>query len=188
VQASPGRRGGGWVKPSHLTARRRRRQAPASARGLRSRWRRWSRKPWWRAFSVAWTGSAVGEVTLKRPRRILGLVLLTVPVLGAIVLAWGWWALAMPQGGAPPIVYLDMDGREIPSLESEDGRIQMWVPLEHIPPTVAAAVIAAEDRRFMRHHGVDLPALARAALTNTRGPPSCAAPARSRSSSPAGSS
>src|SRR4030095_6843806 len=58
--------------------------------------------------------------------------------------------------------------REIPSLESEDGRIQMWVPLEHIPPTVAAAVIAAEDRRFMRHHGVDLPALARAALTNTR--------------------
>jgi penicillin-binding protein 1B len=44
----------------------------------------------------------------------------------------------------------------------------MWVPLEHIPPTVAAAVIAAEDRRFMRHHGVDLPALARAALTNTR--------------------
>jgi membrane peptidoglycan carboxypeptidase len=127
-------------------------------------------------------------VTLKRPRRILGLVLLTVPVLGAIVLAWGWWALAMPRGGAPPIVYLDMDGREIPSLESKDGRIQMWVPLENIPPIVAAAVIAAEDRRFMRHHGVDLPALARAALTNTRGPPSCAAPARSRSSSPAGSS
>jgi hypothetical protein len=51
----------------------------------------------------------------------------------------------MPRGGAPPIVYLDMDGREIPSLESEDGRIQMWVPLEHIPSTVAAAVIAAED-------------------------------------------
>jgi membrane peptidoglycan carboxypeptidase len=105
---------------------------------------------------------------VKRPRGTLGLVLLTVPVLAAIGLAWGWWALAMPRGGGPPNVYLDIDGREIPSLETENGRIQMWVPLEHIPPSVAGAVIAAEDRRFMRHHGVDLPALAQAALTNTR--------------------
>jgi len=42
------------------------------------------------------------------------------------------------------------------------------VPLERIPPAVAAAVIAAEDRRFMRHHGVDLLAVARAAVTNAR--------------------
>jgi 1A family penicillin-binding protein len=94
--------------------------------------------------------------------------LLAAPIVGVIVLAWGWWALSLPRGAAPPIVYLDIDGREITTLASESGRVQVWVPLEHIPPAVVAAVIAAEDRRFMRHHGVDLLAVARAALTNTR--------------------
>ena len=94
--------------------------------------------------------------------------MLAAPVLGVIVLAWGWWALSLPRRGVPPIGYLDIDGREITSFESESGRVQIWMPLEHIPPAVAAAVIAAEDRRFMRHHGVDLLAVARAAFTNAR--------------------
>jgi hypothetical protein len=60
----------------------------------------------------------------------------------------------MPRGGAPPIVYLDMDGREIPSLESEDGRIQMWVPLEHIhrpspPPSSPPRIPLLPERRFV---------------------------------------
>jgi len=105
---------------------------------------------------------------VKRPRTLLGFTLLAAPIVGVIVLAWGWWALSLPRGAAPPIVYLDIDGREITTLASESGRVQVWVPLEHIPPAVVAAVIAAEDRRFMRHHGVDLLAVARAALTNAR--------------------
>ena len=105
---------------------------------------------------------------MKRPATVLGLALLAAPILCVIGLAWGWWALSLPKGAAPPIVYLDIDGREITSFESEAGRFQIWVPLERIPPAVAAAVIAAEDRRFMRHHGVDLLAVARAALTNAR--------------------
>jgi penicillin-binding protein 1B len=105
---------------------------------------------------------------VKRPRTLLGFALLAAPIVGVIVLAWGWWALSLPRGAAPPIVYLDIDGREITTLASESGRVQVWVPLEHIPPAVVAAVIAAEDRRFMRHHGVDLLAVARAALTNAR--------------------
>src|SRR5262245_62956981 len=68
----------------------------------------------------------------------------------------------------PPVVYLDIDGREITSFETASGRVQVWVPLERIPPAVTAAVIAAEDRRFMRHHGVDLLAVAWAAFTNAR--------------------
>jgi penicillin-binding protein 1B len=105
---------------------------------------------------------------VRRPRALLGLALLATPIVCVVVLAWGWWALSLPSGGTPPIVYLDIDGREIGSLESESGRIQIWTPLDHIPPAVAAAVIAAEDRRFMRHHGVDLLAVARAAFTNAR--------------------
>ena len=105
---------------------------------------------------------------MQRPRSLLGLLLLVTPILCLIALAWGWWALSLPRATAPPIVYLDVDGREITSFESQAGRIQIWVPLERIPPAVAAAVIAAEDRRFMRHHGVDLLAVARAAVTNAR--------------------
>jgi len=105
---------------------------------------------------------------VKRPRTLLGLALLVAPVLCVIGLAWGWWVLSLPKGAPPPIVYFDIDGREITSFESQAGRVQIWVPLEHIPSAVAAAVIAAEDRRFMRHHGVDLLAVARAALTNAR--------------------
>ena len=105
---------------------------------------------------------------MKRPRTILGLALLAAPILCVIVAAWGWWALSLPRGGAPPIVYLDINGREITALETESGRAQIWIPLDRMPPAVAAAVIAAEDRRFMRHHGVDLLAIARAVLTNAR--------------------
>ncbi len=105
---------------------------------------------------------------MKKPRTIIGLALLAAPVLCLIGAAWLWWSLALPKGAAPPIVYLDIDGREITSFESQAGRFQIWVPLDRIPPAVSAAVIAAEDRRFMRHHGVDVLAVGRAALTNAR--------------------
>ena len=105
---------------------------------------------------------------MRRPRTLIGLALLAAPILGVIVLAWGWWTLVLPRSGVPPITYLDIDGHELTSFEAAGGRVQIWVPLERIPPAVAAAVIAAEDRRFMGHHGVDLLAVARAALTNAR--------------------
>jgi penicillin-binding protein 1B len=105
---------------------------------------------------------------MKRPQTWLGLALLAAPIVGVIVLAWGWWALALPRGAPPPVAYVDLDGRELTSFESDGGRVQVWIPLAHMPPAVPAAVIAAEDHRFMRHHGVDLLAVARAALTNAR--------------------
>ena len=85
-----------------------------------------------------------------------------------VLLAWGWWVLALPTGARAPITYLDADRQEIASSHGENGRVQIWVPLDQIPPSVVAAVVAAEDRRFMRHMGVDLLAVGRAALTNAR--------------------
>src|SRR5690242_12333929 len=105
---------------------------------------------------------------MKRPQTWLGLALLAAPIIGVIVVAWGWWALSLPRGAPPTVSYVDLDGRELTSFEPDGGRVQVWIPLEHMPPAVPAAVIAAEDRRFMRHHGVDLLAVARAALTNAR--------------------
>ncbi len=43
-----------------------------------------------------------------------------------------------------------------------------WVPLAHIPLVVQQAVIAAEDRRFRSHMGLDLKGNARAILANVR--------------------
>ena len=105
---------------------------------------------------------------MRRPSTLLGLALLATPIVCVVVLAWGWWTLTLPKGAPPPIAYVDVDGREIASLESQSGRVQIWIPLAQMPPAVPAAVIAAEDRRFMRHHGVDPLAVARAALTNAR--------------------
>ena len=85
-----------------------------------------------------------------------------------VLLAWGWWVLSLPTGARTPITYLDADRQEIASSLGENGRIQIWVPLDQIPPSVVAAVVAAEDRRFMRHMGVDVLAMGRAALTNAR--------------------
>ncbi|MBK8696582.1 MAG: transglycosylase domain-containing protein [Deltaproteobacteria bacterium] len=47
-----------------------------------------------------------------------------------------------------------------------DGVDQRWVPLAEVSPTLVSAVLAAEDRRFFAHHGVDVVAVLRAAVTN----------------------
>jgi len=45
-----------------------------------------------------------------------------------------------------------------------DGYDRRWVSLDDVSPSLVAAVLAAEDARFHRHHGVDWKATARAAL------------------------
>src|SRR5256712_6669729 len=108
----------------------------------------------------------VKSVPVRTPGAFAKLVLI-VATLGLAALAWGWWGLALPKQATPPIAYLDADRQELASFQA-DGRFQIWVPLDRMPASVVAAVIAAEDRRFMRHHGVDILAVARAALTNAR--------------------
>jgi monofunctional glycosyltransferase len=39
------------------------------------------------------------------------------------------------------------------------GIVHLWMPYERISPHVFRAVVAAEDARFMRHHGIDWRAL-----------------------------
>jgi penicillin-binding protein 1C len=46
----------------------------------------------------------------------------------------------------------------------ENGRRLDWTSLEDISPALTTAVLAAEDRRFYRHHGVDWIAFGRASL------------------------
>jgi 1A family penicillin-binding protein len=100
--------------------------------------------------------------------RVATLCLLAVVGLGLATLAWGWWTLSLPHGAPSTITYLDRDHQEIASLLGQNGRLQIWTPLDRIPPAVVAAVLAAEDRRFMSHVGVDPLAVGRAALVNAR--------------------
>jgi len=83
-------------------------------------------------------------------------------------------ALPLPDGllerrPIPAVRYADRDGRLLREVASRaDGRS---VPLpggEPVPPLVRAAFVAAEDRRFERHPGVDPLAVARAAWQAVR--------------------
>ena len=59
---------------------------------------------------------------------------------------------------------LAADGTVLAELHGEQDRVE--VPLEEMGDRIVDAVIAIEDRRFFLHAGVDLAAIARAALRN----------------------
>jgi len=52
----------------------------------------------------------------------------------------------------------------------EPGNRRIWVPLDDIPDHVQKAFIAAEDRRFFQHHGVDERGIIRAFIGNLGDP------------------
>ncbi|MFH1058611.1 MAG: penicillin-binding protein 1C [Pseudomonadota bacterium] len=83
-----------------------------------------------------------------------------------------FWALAALWPGAPPGVgygpaadclVLAADGRLMASRAHPARRAGPWLEPGEIPPLVRAAAMAAEDRRFALHPGVDPMALAAAA-------------------------
>ncbi len=51
-------------------------------------------------------------------------------------------------------VVLDGSGKDFADV-FEPGNRRIWVPLANVPDQVQKAFIAAEDRRFYQHHGVD---------------------------------
>src|SRR6476469_5712752 len=62
----------------------------------------------------------------------------------------------------PSTVIVDRHGRPLHETLQGGARVQA-VDADRLPPTLAAATLAAEDRRFYSHPGVDLVALTRAA-------------------------
>lgn len=60
------------------------------------------------------------------------------------------------------------------TIETEDGRVVAtygdvygaYIPYDRLPKTLIQAVIATEDRRFFKHHGVDFLGILRAAVVN----------------------
>ncbi len=103
--------------------------------------------------------------------------------LGAVALALAGWS-ALHVGGAPlpspqqvrarwqpsQAWLLDRDGVVLDAQRLDYGaRRDAWTALEQFSPALRAAVVRAEDRRFMRHHGIDYVALGAAAWDYARG-------------------
>ncbi len=93
-------------------------------------------------------------------------------ILLAAALAFTALSAPLPPGllrmPAPGLVLLDRAGLPLRSTRAADGTLRRWIPLAEIDPDLLAAFLAVEDRRFYRHPGVDLRALARAALSDLR--------------------
>jgi len=76
-----------------------------------------------------------------------------------------------------------LKGKKLPSLSTvldgsgqhfadvfEPGNRRVWVPLSDVPDHVQRAFVAAEDRRFFQHHGVDERGIIRAFIGNLAEP------------------
>jgi membrane peptidoglycan carboxypeptidase len=86
------------------------------------------------------------------------------------VLVSGWWivthglAIRRLASGPSGTVFLDAAGREWFPLDAR----RLDVPLARVAPALRQAVVAAEDRRFWGHPGIDPVAVGRAFLHNLR--------------------
>lgn len=107
----------------------------------------------------------------KRRSRSYWKCLAQLLVLAAFFAAVGWfllpWAFPLPASlGGDPMrspVLLDRSGLAIRHLVSEDFTRAAPVPIEEIPQRLIDCTLAAEDKRFYKHHGIDFLATARSA-------------------------
>jgi penicillin-binding protein 1C len=91
----------------------------------------------------------------------------------AVLAAGGSLRLPLPgrRFDPKPIVSLrlvDREGRLLREVLSDEGGRCRWVGLEDVSPAVVWATIAAEDKRFPTHGGVDVLSAARAVVQNVR--------------------
>ncbi len=107
---------------------------------------------------------------MRATRLLAGLGLAAAGVIAGVAT---WIATPLPSGLTAPDVraaaaILDRHGLPLRTARAADGSLARWVPLADVDPDLIAAFLAAEDRAFYRHPGVDLRAAARAAWTNLR--------------------
>lgn len=92
--------------------------------------------------------------------------------IGAVVYAVSYYGRDLPDY----TTLKDYDPAVITRLYAGDGRLlteyaeqeRIFVPIESIPDIVKNAFIAAEDKNFYKHHGIDYLATANAAFENLR--------------------
>ncbi len=167
-------RRGTAAKPSAPTPSRRSRNRPSrSANGLHPNdngiRRRLSNPP---ANPISQRLFRPGRAVYKRPGFWLVLIL-GAGVAGPSALAYRMWSDV--QKSVPDVSKaLTFERTGTITLKAGDGKIlqkvgptaQESLNFDQIPEVVVQAFIAAEDRRFYEHHGVDYRSIARAAVAN----------------------
>jgi penicillin-binding protein 1C len=106
-----------------------------------------------------------------RLRRLLLALLGSALLLTAAVLVWVMLPLPagiLRQPPTPTLRLLDRAGAPLRTTRTAEGALQQWIPLAELDPTLLVAFVAAEDRRFFTHHGVDPRALGRALLADLK--------------------
>src|SRR5215470_1329097 len=102
-----------------------------------------------------------------RVRRVLRVRVLVLVLLGAATAAWlrcGSIPNALLDGvDTPSTVVVDRHGRVLYEALGKDGSRIKPIDAATLPALLASATVAAEDRRFYSHAGVDPVALVRAA-------------------------
>src|SRR5262249_50508183 len=94
--------------------------------------------------------------------------------VASILLTVAWVRFgALPQGllddpASISTTVLDRNGAVLYEARSKDGTRGARLTPDDLPETVVNATIAAEDRRFWTHHGVDPLAIVRAAMRDVR--------------------
>ena len=102
-------------------------------------------------------------------RGLRGMTILAIPAI-AIAL-WILWLpppaeLQHPLLGTPTL--LDLHGREIAELPSQEARVQIPLKLNEMGGWLPRITVALEDRRFYGHTGIDWQATGAACLRNLR--------------------
>src|SRR5262245_12812753 len=107
----------------------------------------------------------------RRRRWVMACAVVAAIGIGAVALAVaaaGWYCVLPTSGVETPTITLDSDGGGPIGVVYPLHRAQRWVPIERMPTLAVNAVLAAEDRRFWGHPGVDLLAIARATRANIK--------------------
>ena len=97
----------------------------------------------------------VSAIVVAAPFVLVGVMALLTPLPGELA-----------ETPAPSVRVLSRDGRLLREVRADDGTRARPLPLAAFPKHVTDAVLAAEDRRFYAHFGVDPVAVTRALLSN----------------------
>jgi penicillin-binding protein 1C len=101
-------------------------------------------------------------------RRFLAIA--AIATLGLCLAGWVRFgpipAELLDLGSAPSTMVVDRNGVPLYEALSGDGTRSVWLTADTLPPALVSATLAAEDRRFWSHVGVDPRAIARALRQN----------------------